>query len=170
MKENKCNITVPGPPPALVYGAREKAIQKSDELCSLTVDHCGTSLLISWLQSKTSVQYGKALLWNLCSLCLYLHYRVTSENSFSVPLFFCFDHLVISISIKCRWVERHAMLKSVFLTFLLALLPSNQERAVWAHLRDLYRQLLKGDFKKMFHFSMLNLGVPFLRVMCKPQV
>lgn len=46
-----------------------------------------------------------------------------------IIFFFSFDHLVISILIEFRMVKAHVMLKPM-LTFPLAVLPSNQERAV----------------------------------------
>lgn len=72
---------------------------------------------------------GVLPLGNLFSLGPCLHCRVTSKNSLSVPLSFAFDLLAISFSIKFRLAKE---LKPM-LTFLLAVLPSNQERAVRVH-------------------------------------
>lgn len=172
--ENKCNMGCMSPlHPVLQFSAPEanlSGIQMSS----------GHSQLIAVGQPYWSNDPKARILlgcffrgvfsWTMFSLGLYSHCKVTSENPFSVPLFFSLDHLVISILIKFRLIEEHSMLKPTF-TFLLAVLPSNQERAVWAQFRGLIGSCSRvGNFRQIFHFNMICSWVPCLRVMCKPTV
>ena len=56
------------------------------------------------------------------------------EFFFFVPLFLSLGHLVLSIHIKFPVAREHDVLKTIS-SFILAVLLSNQERAVQVHVR-----------------------------------
>ena len=132
----------------------------SDELWSLTVDSCGTTLLIKWPSRKTLVG---VFFHEICLVWLCTHSAKSQVRILSLSL--CLSHLT-----TLELIQEHSMLKATF-TFLLAVLPSNQERAVWAQFRDLIGSCSRvGNFRKIFHFNLICSWVPCLRVVCKPSL